>query len=295
MKKLLVILLSIFAISSCKKQEATTDTVLVKIETEGMGQIAYALQGKQLKFNDKNPTSSASMNIAKGSKVTISAKKQYDEFEFVRWNMNGQLLTNDPETTITANCDIELVAVFALTNTWDGTGIANISEIQYISDVLSFYNHGYTTTENTFIYVFEIDDIIYRAIANLNSETSKQLSDLELNDPEYERKFKELVSPLQVVQVDIITNAIPSQDLLNKYVGKTGQDLLDEGFSSYDYNLDEMEFSMTFGWFSYIVKFDGQIENEESLDINEAIKDLKVLSIKYEGLADLSNLEYQGL
>lgn len=293
MKKLLFILL--FLICSCKKQESLTDTVLVKIETEGMGQIAYALENEKLIFDDKNPTSAAYMNITKGSKVTIGAKKQYDEFEFERWNMNGELLTNDPETTITIDSDTELIAVFNLTNTWDGPSVTNINEIQYISDVLGLLSYGYSNTEKQFVYVFEIDNITYRAIADLDEETAKQLFALDFNDLEYERKFNELITPLEVVQVDNITEAIPTQDVLDKYIGKTGKDLLDEGWYWYYYNIDEMEFGMTYGWFSYVVKFDGQIENKEDLDIDEAIKDLKILSIKYEGLGDPTDLEYKGL
>ena len=45
---------------------------------------------------------------------------------------NGELLTNDSETTITIDSDTELIAVFNLTNTWDGPSVTNINEISHI-------------------------------------------------------------------------------------------------------------------------------------------------------------------
>ena len=100
-----------------------------------------------------------------------------------------------------------------------------------------------------------------------------------------------MVAPLEVTHIDNVTEAIPAQEELDKYVGKTGSDLLDEGWSWSYYDLEEMKVGMTHGWFSYDVVFEGKIENKEDLDIEEAIKDLKVLSVSYAGLGDLTDIE----
>ena len=75
-----------------------------------------------------------------------------------------------------------------------------------------------------------------------------------------------------------------SQEELDKLVGKTGQELLDTGWSDgYGYNLEEMEFWLDYGPFSYAVVFDDPVpESEyETFDTETGIKDRHVVSAKF--------------
>ena len=84
---------------------------------------------------------------------------------------------------------------------------------------------------------------------------------------------------------------IPPQEELDKYVGKTGQDLLDDGWTEgYGYNLDDMVFWLYKGPFAYDVVFesDQKYENTDDFDVWKTIAPLKIKSVTYKGLGNAS-------
>ena len=297
MKKIILISLALMMIlvTGCtKKEEIPGDAgqlFLVKVETDGIGLVAIAADGEALQFDEEMTSSASYMNVPEGTVLTIGAKESLDEYKFVRWTKNGEDYSTDYEFTVTIDAPTDFIAVFGLSNGWDGPTASSIDEVKTIGDVLGLPYYGYASYEDKFVWAFELNGIAYRAIADLSAETSKALFDLDFSDPQYEQKFNEMVAPLEVKKIDNVTEAIPAQEELDKYVGKTGSDLLDEGWSWSYYDLEEMKVGMTHGWFSYDVVFEGKIENKEDLDIEEAIKDLKVLSVSYAGLGDLTDIE----
>ena len=297
MKKIILISLALMMIlvTGCTKKEENPGDAgqlfLVKVETDGIGLVAIAADGEALQFDEEMTSSASYMNVPEGTVLTIGAKESLDEYKFVRWTKNGEDYSTDYEFTVTIDAPTDFIAVFGLSNGWDGPTASSIDEVKTIGDVLGLPYYGYASYEDKFVWAFELNGIAYRAIADLSAETSKALFDLDFSDPQYEQKFNEMVAPLEVKKIDNVTEAIPAQEELDKYVGKTGSDLLDEGWSWSYYDLEEMKVGMTHGWFSYDVVFEGKIENKEDLDIEEAIKDLKVLSVSYAGLGDLTDIE----
>ena len=87
-----------------------------------------------------------------------------------------------------------------------------------------------------------------------------------------------------------LSEKMPSEDDLKKYVGKTGGDLLDEGWTTGSFDSYEAKIWMYYELFSYIVVFDGEIEYSDDLNIEAAIRDLKVKSVTLDGLGDV--IEY---
>ena len=104
-------------------------------------------------------------------------------------------------------------------------------------------------TDTTYIYVFYVGDVCYRAVADMPADVSEAVWAIEFDDEDKDQKVRDLVSPLEVARLENLTEQIPSQEELDKLVGKTGQDLFDDGWDYYYYNLDEMEAGLNHGPF----------------------------------------------
>lgn len=171
---------------------------------------------------------------------------------------------------------------------------ADISSFKTIGDII---NSGIesTQTANTdkyYIYVFELDQVYYRAISNITPEIAQSLFELDFDDKDYDKKLNEIVSPLSIDKLENLTDTVIPQQELDQLVGKTGEDLLNDGWSSgMGYNLETMEFWMSKGAFEYTVVFDGKLENSEDFDEEEAIKPLVIKSVTLNGIGDATNVE----
>lgn len=287
MKKLLllsiVVMMVLFA--GCAKKEETVDPAdlcLVKVETDGIGLVAAAQEGETLEFDETMTSTSAYLNVPKGTVLTIGAKESVDEFKFSKWTKNGEDFSTDHEVTVTIDEPTDFIAVFGAYSGWDGPSASSIEEVKTFSDVLALPNYGTALTEDTVVYAFELGGTVYRVVSKLEPDTAAALNEA-FGDSQ---KFNELLAPIEIDQIVNVSEKIPSQEELDKYVGKTAGELLDDGWTWTYYNLDEMEFGMEHGWFRYVLKLDGKVENKEDLIIEEAIKDLKVLSIAYEGIGE---------
>ena len=150
---------------------------------------------------------------------------------------------------------------------------------------------GYSETE--YVYVFQVDGVYYRAIAPLEPDVSQKLWDTEY-DEDWDQKMLDLLGQVPVERVENLSEQIPSQEELDKLVGKTGQELFDDGWSYYYYNLEDMETGLYHGPFSYTVCFDydGEpMENTDDFDFYEEFKDLTVSSVTFSGLGEATNLD----
>ena len=173
-----------------------------------------------------------------------------------------------------------------------GTSEAETPSFQTIGDVLSYEeNRQYAYDENYYVYVFEKDGTCYRAVAELTAEVSEALNGLDILNENHDEKMAEIVSPLEISRLENLTEQMPSQEELDALVGKTGQELLDDGWTSGGYNLDEGEFWLNKGAYAYTVTFNETVEQTEDFDEYEAIGPLTVKSVVCTGIGDATNLE----
>ena len=84
---------------------------LVRLDTDGMGQVARAEEGRTLKFEDDYSVMSTADHLAEGTKLMIAAKPD-DGYSFVKWTLNGDDYSTDEQTTYTVTEDADFVAVF---------------------------------------------------------------------------------------------------------------------------------------------------------------------------------------
>lgn len=84
----------------------------VFINTEGVGQIEYAAEGEELVFDDEYPYTSAQINLAEPTTVTIGAREREKGWYFVKWTLNGEDYTTDEIFTVNVTETCDFVAVF---------------------------------------------------------------------------------------------------------------------------------------------------------------------------------------
>lgn len=149
----------------------------------------------------------------------------------------------------------------------------------------AYYGFGY----EYFVYVFKEseDGDFYRAIAEFSEELYEKSEEIDFDDEKREEKIHELYKDVPVFKVENLSAGIPSQKELDKYIGKTGADLLNEGFITSGYALgdESSDFWMSKGVYTYAVTFDIVLNSEGDFNEEEVIKDAKILSVKYEMLS----------
>ena len=138
--------------------------------------------------------------------------------------------------------------------------------------------------DNKYVYVFELNGTTYRATAPLSQEQFDEIMDIDILADDHEEKTNALIADIPIEKMENLSERIPSQEELNKYVGKTGGDLLSQEWTSSGYNLETMEFFMEDDTFRYVVTFEGSLKADDSFDEYEAIRPLIIKEIRYDGI-----------
>ncbi|MCR4747108.1 MAG: hypothetical protein K5836_01400 [Clostridiales bacterium] len=170
--------------------------------------------------------------------------------------------------------------------------VSDVTSLTSMSDILSLdadSNFSSWDDEN-YIYAFTTGDKSYRAVADINADICAKIDGLDFADADYDDQLIAVLKDSRLVEIKDISNGMMSQDELDKYVGKTGQDLLDDGFcmgSSYFVSDEKIEIALANGFYEYSVLFDGDVTSEAlDEDFDAGIADLTVSSITYSGLSD---------
>ena len=168
---------------------------------------------------------------------------------------------------------------------------ADNAEFHTMADVFAYDSDNYASGGDYYIYVFEKDGIIYRATAKFPPDVSEKVAAIDIFDEQYDAKVREAVAPLEIEKLDNLSEMIPPQEELDALVGKTGQDLLDDGWTIWSYQLDIMEFGLHHGPFAFTVVFDGELEMTDDFDEYAAIAPLTIKSVTYDGIGDGTETE----
>ena len=99
------------AAEEAASEEPLEVTATLMINTEGMGAIAYGLEGEEIEFDEDFPKQSAIVNLTEPGTYVIKAKPD-DGWKFVKWNKNGEDFSEEPEITVEVAEGVEYMAVF---------------------------------------------------------------------------------------------------------------------------------------------------------------------------------------
>ena len=93
--------------------EPDVETVLIKANTEGQGQIAGSNEGTEPEFDEEFPMQSLALNTPVGDTVVLIAKAD-DGWTFAGWkdNATGEIVSKEAKYEFEASKALELIAVF---------------------------------------------------------------------------------------------------------------------------------------------------------------------------------------
>lgn len=144
--------------------------------------------------------------------------------------------------------------------------------------------------EKHYVTMFDTNDGgVVRVVAKMDPETYKAFAKLDMLDEDYNEKFLEVMGGLELESAEDLTDDVMTQDELDAYKGKTGQDLIDDGFafeSYWMYGGDETGATMSQGYFAYDVTFDTSITDDQSEDEGAAIMGATITAIEYAGASN---------
>ena len=299
MKKILAVLLTLMAalslLTACGQTEDPpaasddADLVTIMVNIRGLGgSIAVSDDGSDPQLDPEYPMQSAYSNVEKGTEIKILAEPE-EGYHFFKWTVNGEEYSTEPLITVTAEEDVEFLAEF-LPEGKDGKPV-DLDTVTTLGQLLGLPDVGYGFTGLTYVYAFEQDGNTYRAICDIPEETTQAIFDLDFDDPEYEKAYRELVSPLPVKAIENLTEGMPTQEEAEQYLGKTGQELMDDGWTVQFYNLEDMQFGMYYGPYSYAITFEGEVKDPENFDEYTDMGGLTVAAITCDGIGDATNVE----
>ena len=124
MKKAFALLIGIiilFSFAACGSSEddasadgaSAGDMIVLSINTDGMGQIAYAHEGEELIFNDEFPVQSAQENLTEPTTFVLSARP-VEDWQFETWTKDGEDDSTDEEITVDVDASAEYIAYFSV-------------------------------------------------------------------------------------------------------------------------------------------------------------------------------------
>lgn len=140
--------------------------------------------------------------------------------------------------------------------------------------------------ETHYVTVFSAGDTVVRVVAKMDAETSDKLDALDLTKDDYDEKFLELMGGLPLESAEDLGDQKLTQDELDAYVGKTGQDLVDDGFafeSYWMYGGEETGVTYAKGYLAYNATFDVTVADDETEDEGAAVMDKAIVSMEYAG------------
>lgn len=172
---------------------------------------------------------------------------------------------------------------------------ASIEDCKTIGDILNLDAEDVQTAvyENNVVYAFKLGDSYYRVRATISDEDQDKYIGIDYSDEDYEDQQNAIVAPLEIDEIENLDEQILTQEERDALVGKTGQELQDEGWTYSGHDLETMEFWMNYGPFMYTVTFDGKVDEKDydDYDDEEGTKGLKIKSVEFMMLGDATNIE----
>lgn len=266
--------------------EAAAETVTIQVNTDGVGEIAVSTDGQAPVFDEEHSICSHVTNVPKGTSLTLSARTQEDGYQFSEWTKDGELYSEEAEITVTADADTEYIAVFSMSSGYEGEAVDDIKDAKTMGDILALPSEATGSTDEYYARAFKLHGTLYRAVSHITPEISTQIFELDFEDPDYEKKYNEIVAPLAIDQIDDIEALALSQEERDALAGKTVGELMDQGWTYSWYNLEDKIIGMENGICSYVVSYEGEpdsgAENEE-----DVIRPLTVASVSWDSIGDI--------
>lgn len=104
-------------------------TIIVTVNVEGLGNIAYAEGESAPEIDPEYPSQSAQINLAEAATHTFAAWPDAGN-RFVKWTKNGEDFSDDPQITVLLDESADYVAVFEEDPDWQNPVMNYVGEYQ---------------------------------------------------------------------------------------------------------------------------------------------------------------------
>ena len=173
---------------------------------------------------------------------------------------------------------------------------ASVESLKTIGDIIEAAPEDLQSAvyEDKVVYAFKMGDNYYRAIAAISKEDSDAYMKVDFADEDYQEQQNKIVAPLKIDKIEDLSDQLISQEELDKLVGKTGKELVEDGWTyNGSYFLEEMQFELNKGPFVYMFVFDGSVDEKdyEDYDAEKGTRNMKVKSASFSALGDATNIE----
>lgn len=184
-----------------------------------------------------------------------------------------------------------IVMVFAFAACGSNQPVAEQNEIATL-----FANEEYSSCmsgcmDGVWKGVFQKDDYaeVILAEAKMSDEQYKAYETIDFADDDAEEKQREIIFAIQDVTITDVTDKVPTQDVLDSWIGKTCADLEEAGFYESGNTSDEEEgLRIFYDGPDYCVSLGFKNSKELNIDDLSAndIRALKITNVRMIGLGD---------
>ena len=143
--------------------------------------------------------------------------------------------------------------------------------------------------DKNLVSVFKAGDSYVRIVVQLDADSYAKVQDVDWGAADVADQLTKAAGNAKLVSVEDITNEVVSQDELDKYVGKTGKDLIADGwtFESYFmYGGDQTGATFAKDHFAYNVTFDVTTPESATEDNGASVIDATIAEMSLAGAAD---------
>ena len=171
------------------------------------------------------------------------------------------------------------------------TGAIDTSSWKTLGDAFAVKTESMASSHNDNYYVcmFWADGSYVRAVAKMNDDVMKKIEAVDWSKTDVDQQIEKAVSSLPLVSAEDVTGEVIAQDELDKLAGKTGKELIDEGWvfaNYYMYGGEETGAALEKGCFSYAFTFDVTVDEKNTEDGGASLMDAPVTQVELLGAAD---------
>lgn len=143
--------------------------------------------------------------------------------------------------------------------------------------------------DDYYVSVFKVDESIVRVVAKMTPEVDKVLDELDWSTDNVSEQIDEAVRPLKLESVEDLTGGLLSPEDLASYEGKTGKDLVDEGWTFQTYFMyggEQTGATFVKGYLAYTFTFNVTVTEAEYEDGGASVMDVPVVEVEFEGASE---------
>lgn len=143
--------------------------------------------------------------------------------------------------------------------------------------------------EQYYVTMFKVGDRYVRAVGKVDADTQAKLDGVDWSTENVTERLEQAAAGAQIASIEDITSEVLSAEDLAQLTGKTGRELVDDGWTFESYNMyGGPQTGATFakGSFAYSLTFDVTTPEDKTEDEGASVMDAKVVEAEFQGASN---------